>query len=317
MEIRHLKDRMIRKCQKLAKTTSPTTKKSSRGDSFSFQTFTAPSDFRCKEMEKWFLQQQKRTAPVPRRTITTGFDSAQGVITAGHSHGLPSSSKQPLQRSITNPESSQKHLLHKPLPLIYPTRTDIPLPVLAGMNRITSPPPLPVLLLSQREELGFDDPEPTNNKIAEDALMPYPTLQRRPSCIKRNSLGDIKTVSWADNGEIDKQISQYVSAAREAQAAGKFVFFFFVSWLLQAVFYDNLLNRNNPTGKLEEARKLYQDQVDGLEDLHAQVREGLNHLRLETTHLQRIEEAIRKQREALDVGFQEFEQKHALFQVKG
>ena len=71
------------------------------------------------------------------------------------------------------------------------------------------------------------------------------------------------------------------------------------------------------TGKLEEVRKLYQDQVSGLEDLHAQVREGLDHLRLETTHLQRIEETIRQQREALGAGFQEFEQKQALFQVKG
>ncbi len=68
---------------------------------------------------------------------------------------------------------------------------------------------------------------------------------------------------------------------------------------------------------MEEVRKLYQDQVSGLEDLHAQVREGLDHLRLETTHLQRIEETIRQQREALGAGFQEFEQKQALFQVKG
>jgi hypothetical protein len=221
MEIRHLKDRMIRKCQKLAKITPPVTKKASRGDSFSFQTFTAPSDFRCKEMEKWFLQQQKRGASVPRRTITTnGYGAAQELMIAGDSRHPSSWSKQPMQRSITNPEPSSKQkeiMFYKPLPLIYPTQTEIPLPVPAGMRQIMSPPPLPVLLLSQREELGFDDPP----QIAENASEPRPKLLRRPSCIKRNSLGDIKTVSWADNGDIDAQFSQYVSAAREAQAAGK------------------------------------------------------------------------------------------------
>jgi hypothetical protein len=311
MEIRHLKDRMIRKCQKLAKTTLPVTKKASRGDSFSFQTFTAPSDFRCKEMEKWFLQQQKRGASVPRRTITTnGYGAAQELMIAGDSHHPSSSSKQPMQRSITNPEPSKQKetMFYKPFPLIYPTRTEIPLPVPAGMRQIMSPPPLPVLLLSQREELGFDDPP----QIAENAFEPRPKLLRRPSCIKRNSLGDIKSVSWADNGDIDAQFSQYVSAAREAQAAGKR---FVLSLLARAVLFFGSYDPN--TGKLEEVRKLYQDQVSGLEDLHAQVREGLDHLRLEATHLQRIEETIRQQREALGAGFQEFEQKQALFQFKG
>jgi len=51
--------------------------------------------------------------------------------------------------------------------------------------------------------------------------------------------------------------------------------------------------------------------------LHRQVKEGLEHLRSETDHLQRIDETIRKQRGALDATFQEFEQKQTLFQEKG
>jgi hypothetical protein len=234
MEIRHLKDRMIRKCQKLAKTTAPVSKKPSRGDTFSFQTFVAPSDFRCKDMEKWFIKQQKRNPPVPRRTITApGYGIIQELTFTGES-------RSPIQRSITNPESSSKPMqsisYHS---LILPTATSPPIPVPAGLNQVMSPPPLPVLLLSEREALGFDDPEPTTWPLptvfdqpgVSDILpvpmeegTPHPSLSRRVSCIKRNSMADMKTVSWADNHDIDAQLSQYESAAREAQASGQFLF---------------------------------------------------------------------------------------------
>ena len=239
MEIRHLKDRMIRKCQKLAKTTVPISKKPSRGDTFSFQTFVAPSDFRCKDMEKWFIKQQKRSPPVPRRTITApGYGIIQELTLTGESRSPKAN--QPLQRSITNPESSSKprqSISYHSLTL--PTITSPPIPVPAGLNQVMSPPPLPVLLLSEREALGFDDPEPTTwplpmvfdqpgtsdmlpvpPPIEEGGATPRPTLSRRTSCIKRNSIADMKTVSWADNHDIDAQLSQYESAAREAQASG-------------------------------------------------------------------------------------------------
>lgn len=71
------------------------------------------------------------------------------------------------------------------------------------------------------------------------------------------------------------------------------------------------------SGKWEEVRALYLDQITGLENLHLQVKEGLQHLRSETDHLQRIEETIRIQREALDSTFQQFEHKQVLLQEKG
>jgi len=129
---------------------------------------------------------------------------------------------------------------------------------------------------------------PVPPPIEEGAFPSPPTLSRRPSCIKRDSVADMKTVSWADNHDIDAQLSQYESAAREAQASGK--------W--------------------EEVRTLYLEQISGLEGLNSKVREGLEHLRTETNHLQSIEDTIRRQREVLDAGFHEFEQKHALFQEK-
>lgn len=171
------------------------------------------------------------------------------------------------------------------------------------MGLIGSPLPLPVLLLGHREEYGLDPPlirtvesppsEPLNSRTEEQDPAPESSstcqLRHRRSCIKRASIGDlVKTVSWADNQELDQQVSKYASAARSAQASGK--------W--------------------DEVRTLYLEQITSLENLHIQVKEGLEHLRSETDHLQRIDESIRCQREALDATFQELEQKHTQFEEK-
>jgi len=77
------------------------------------------------------------------------------------------------------------------------------------------------------------------------------------------------------------------------------------------------LTYTSPEGKWEEVHSLYLEQVAGLENLHLQVKEGLEHLRSETEHLQKIDETIRRQREVLTSTFAEFEQKHKVFQDKG
>jgi hypothetical protein len=82
-------------------------------------------------------------------------------------------------------------------------------------------------------------------------------------------------------------------------------------------FSDCILTVPLIIGKWDQVRVLYLEQITGLENLHIQVKEGLEHLRSETDHLQRIDEMIRKQRSILDVTFQEFEQKQTLLQEKG
>lgn len=206
MEIRHLKDRMVRKCKKLTKTTLPISKRSSRDDSFSFQTFIAPADFRVKEMEKWFWNQQQRALSLPRRPTVSSGNPISALD--------PSSTKLRINRSLTNPEQSTKQ---KP-PVLH-----------EATHGILSPPPLPVLLLSHREEYGLDDPvqQVAEHPDAQDQQpnpaesSSRPSLQRRPSCIKRNSLTEFKTVSWADNQEWGAQVDNYAAAAREAQASGE------------------------------------------------------------------------------------------------
>lgn len=61
MQIRHLKDRMIRKCQRLVKASAPTDKNTAR---VMFFTLHAPPDFRLKEMERWFRSQGSEFADV-------------------------------------------------------------------------------------------------------------------------------------------------------------------------------------------------------------------------------------------------------------
>ncbi|RDX55787.1 hypothetical protein OH76DRAFT_569564 [Lentinus brumalis] len=55
VEIRHLKDRMIRKCTRLSRETTPKDKAATHR--VMFQTVHAPPDFRLKEMERWFKLQ--------------------------------------------------------------------------------------------------------------------------------------------------------------------------------------------------------------------------------------------------------------------
>jgi len=59
------------------------------------------------------------------------------------------------------------------------------------------------------------------------------------------------------------------------------------------------------------------EQVTGLDALHDQVIQGIDNLRIESEHLERVEKAIVQQREALRSTFQNLEQKQSLLQSKG
>ena len=57
--------------------------------------------------------------------------------------------------------------------------------------------------------------------------------------------------------------------------------------------------------------------MTGLDTLHEQVVQGLDNLRIESEHLERVEKAIVQQREALRATFHNLEQKQSLLQSKG
>ncbi|KAF8641165.1 hypothetical protein AX17_000800 [Amanita inopinata Kibby_2008] len=373
MQIRHLKDRMIRKCQRLSKA-SRHSKKPSRGDPLTFQTIMAPADFRVKEMEKWFREQHKRTASLlrhpsgpprspalnvhaskmlpspcncPNCTSTSHRELGQLPSSSkpNRYHTLPSSTTKAVvishtpsdsrtkvvqgpvshRKSARVPESldpSSNHAFSQPLKVLS-TVSNQPLPVMS------SPPPLPILLRSQRSALGLglgespmntaaptggdpDSPEPAANAevidvnnspapssqdsadalgVADLAVLPGSVeIRRRRSCIKRSSIGEIpKTVSWADEPEWEYRLSKYADAAKEAQSSDR---------------------------KWEEIREIYLEQMSGLDALSEQVGQGLTNLRVESEQLEHVEKTIAQQRETLHAMFKDLEQKQSLFQAK-
>ncbi|KAF5356083.1 hypothetical protein D9756_003731 [Leucocoprinus leucothites] len=375
IEIRRLKDRMVRKCQKLARAAIPPSESLSP-----FQTYIASEDFRVKEMERWFREQQKRAnatavrhalmEPVPSSTEHTRHDithpqcpqciagagvSSSNILTAPPKKQTATTSQPPhksnLQRSATSANTGSRAsfkpgLYSRAQALISVSRAIKPgrstsLPTSQNsQNQLTrsatrpsviSPPPLPILLRGQRSQFGLEDdlgqaesalgdsefpessvsdspppPAPKEVPIGQDQLpqsspqssgdetsSPNPTgsVTRRRSCIKRGSVSELgaKTVSWADDQELGNHLSRFASAAEDAQTSGR---------------------------RWEEIREIYLEQISGLENLQLQVREGLENLKTESEHLQRVDDTIRRQREQLRSTFDEFERKQCLFNEK-
>lgn len=194
LEIRHLKERMVRKGSKYAKASMTVSKTSSP-----FKSFILPDDFRVKEMERWFREQQKRaSASAVRRSSSSGRQPSVATH-LNHNHGqrqcpqcIPSTSgpppvkwtasgavppkSEPLVVHATaqgNASTSSKSKLYsRAQALLSISRTIKPervasLPVsnkhtpadppLSRSSVVVSPPPLPVILRGQRSAFGLDD----------------------------------------------------------------------------------------------------------------------------------------------------------------
>lgn len=315
MQLRHLKDRMIRKCQRLGNV-STGTKKVSQGGPFVFQSLVAPSDFRLKEMEKWFREQQKRVAAKSAGAKTSG---KAGPPQSSSQALVPSSKAVTVKKSQSTQQVPDKRQQRPPSTHREPPqsrRSSYPTAAVAQRppTEVFSPPPLPILLVAQREEYGLD-PSPVDLYACEDVERPDvsdpPTetespgadtskvnsgnepepgqLRRRRSCIKRNSMSElVKRVSWSDAQDLDQQLSRYAAAAKQVHSSE--------TWT--------------------EVRNLYMDQIFALNTLQDQVREGLDQIRVESDHLLRVEAAIQRQRGALEDSFKDFEHKHSTFQLK-
>ncbi|THH34100.1 hypothetical protein EUX98_g120 [Antrodiella citrinella] len=149
MEIRHLKDRMIRKCQRLSRGASIRDKNTSR---VMFFTVHAPPDFRMKEMERWFRAQgpevmqaeevMTRTTPYccdkcgpllpqtaqsqTRRTHSGSRTTAKGVseriARRPSASQLGSTSRQPQSGPRAQPQKQARSETSPP-PLPVPTRS--------------------------------------------------------------------------------------------------------------------------------------------------------------------------------------------------
>lgn len=326
LEIRHLKDRMIRKCQRLAK--GPLSRSPGVAVGLSFQTIVAPSDFRLREMERWFLDQHARTQQKRHEkgssTPCKCSKCPESLANLEVSLQVNKFESSTMASQTNHSPQSKVELDQGPgcpcRPTVVPSSIEKPA-LLTYRNRSTTtatpPSPRRVTYL----DTGFDRSDhlqrtaslPTNGSshsepepIKPTALDPISNHQvrRRPSCLKRSSVS--KRVSWADN--LDAQASKYVSVVRDAQTSG----------VNQVEFSLQEGPFIIPTGlKWEEIRDTYMEQMLGLEALHQRVEESLKHLRSESEQLKRADETIRRQREVLSATFKEFEQKQIRFQAKG
>ncbi|TFK77136.1 hypothetical protein BDN72DRAFT_830303 [Pluteus cervinus] len=313
LEIRHLKDRMIRKCQKLP--ASVAQRKMVRNGTFGFSTIVAPPDFRVKEMEKWFRNQQKNVMqkrPTPQTQSIRGTAQCcsrcaaaeqkrmlEKQSTSKNAHSVkPKALPTPTNTKALPPPTSPKtttapaiETSRSPKGPTTPLQIELPArPVSPGINILASPPPLRYpfrpqypnneLPLASDSTLG-EEPHGETDKLADIPRIP----RRRRSCIKRNSIGDLaKTVSWADDRNLDQ--------ARVLQDA--------------------------QTSKLkwEEVRDVYTKQMTGLDTLQNQVTDNLSQLRIEVEQLEKLDSTLRQQRETIRQTFKDLEQNQESLQTK-
>ncbi|KAF8642285.1 hypothetical protein AX16_009556 [Volvariella volvacea WC 439] len=176
LEIRHLKDRMIRKCHRLPGASSH--RKLGRTGAFAFQTIVAPADFRLKEMEKWFKHLQRSADAVLKRHNAThpdGVDSCSKCAStkpssARHIEGLKvnskhrsSSSTKALPAPITSTPEVEAIPASSPTSAPAPT-TILPMPVPAPSTPLPAPDPTPLPVLVTVLPVGASTPHSVRSK---------------------------------------------------------------------------------------------------------------------------------------------------------
>ncbi|TCD62219.1 hypothetical protein EIP91_007224 [Steccherinum ochraceum] len=148
MEIRHLKDRMIRKCQRLARGASIRDKNTSR---VMFFTVHAPPDFRMKEMERWFRSQGPEiTQTEETYTRSTPYCCEKcGPLLPQQPRPPPSKPAQPPKRSSSQRSTHTKAGISERIAR-RPSGSQLAATASRqARQETTSPPPLPVPVRSR------------------------------------------------------------------------------------------------------------------------------------------------------------------------
>ncbi|KAI0756924.1 hypothetical protein C8Q80DRAFT_1092635 [Daedaleopsis nitida] len=135
VQIRHLKDRMIRKCTRLSRTTIPRDKPTPR---LIFQTIHAPPDFRLKEMERWFKLQGGEIVKTPKVPTAAPYCEDCADCMAHQKRTQPYSQA---QASVRGPPSSSKPVPPAGYPPERMARRQIPHGQMAPHPRSSALPP--------------------------------------------------------------------------------------------------------------------------------------------------------------------------------
>jgi len=114
MHVRHLKERMIRKCRRLARI-SP-----GHGKEAQFRTLYAPPDFTLKELEKWYRNRHDANNAPPSFVQK----SRKSHATSKHSHGTRGASGKPRAAGATASRRSSRSELSYAEDSHYPEQTE-------------------------------------------------------------------------------------------------------------------------------------------------------------------------------------------------
>ncbi|KAI0788466.1 hypothetical protein C8Q75DRAFT_807679 [Abortiporus biennis] len=210
MQIRHLKDRMIRKCQRIARTSTTRDKNTSRT---LFFTVHAPPDFRLKEMERWFRSQgsifpepepDAPSPPPPSTPLPYSCSQCAAQLQAQsaqqHTHHVrrPSASshrqvhvkattervhlqRRPSTSSHTMANTSRNDDKTKPIPVPHrPSEVKVRIPRHSEPLRTVRPPPCseksrPV---TPSHEPRLESPHPVRSNVISPDPIPIPFRSR-------------------------------------------------------------------------------------------------------------------------------------------
>ncbi|KAJ8702545.1 hypothetical protein PTI98_001252 [Pleurotus ostreatus] len=345
LEIRHLKERMIRKCQKSCK--AAPVKRLGRGESFAFQTFIAPSDFRLKEMEKWLKQHEGRDgypsvnlSSFAGRSITRDaakrnsycchrcskpncIEDHKAGTSAGNS---PAPAGTPLLRPSSpggsgdddsdvedDPAHTSRYAngVSPSPPLQIPEPITQPVPSLPRTS-VTSPEPIPVpyrprSLVDASGEIIM--PPIDNNDMYYDGAAPEEPVQT-PEPVQMSLPAIPEEGGSPSNKYIPPPLRTRRSCLKRAPSVDNLKT---VSWADDRDLTNQLTKYTNAVKEAEDSGRQWQDmyteQMNALDSLHNHVIEGLERIRLEAEYLRGVEETIATQRRALEVRHTEFQGK--------
>ncbi|EPQ60676.1 hypothetical protein GLOTRDRAFT_68519 [Gloeophyllum trabeum ATCC 11539] len=297
MRMRHLKDRMIRKCMRLARVSPPK-------QSVTFKTVQAPPDFRLKELEKWFKEERipvEDDAPPSRPTSHVSVSrtvprSQRSSVRYSYRMGTPrpvSTNLSYVEEDTRPPGPGYSEPEREPTPLpprvASPERIPMPEPEVDRMPEPeTTQMPVPEIPNPLGEPIPVDIAAPLNQD-----LPPRPNIPRRRSSLKsanalnRFSNGSVKTVAWAMDRDWLDQVAKYEDAIAALEGTGN---------------------------EVEEIKASYRVQIGEIRGLRQHISDGLARLQREVERLRLSEDIMRGLEDRIQSNYDALQDKQTQYQ---
>ncbi|TFK57127.1 hypothetical protein OE88DRAFT_1640884 [Heliocybe sulcata] len=319
MRMRHLKDRMIRKCMRLARVAPPK-------QSVTFKTLHAPPDFRLKELEKWFREEgipvdndalpvrpssNVQTRPKPpscecdmcrERRAAQGQSRPTSQVSAPRSasrsqrSSVRYSARMPTPRPLSTalsyvdepgppPPQEYDYAEHErsptPVPPPPPEKIEMPVPETIQM-------PLPEIPNPHGEPIPVDIAAPVMDPLDR------PAIPRRRSSLKgangglnRFSTGSVKSVAWAMDRDWLERVAKYE---------------------------DTIANLEGTGNEVEEIKASYEVQISEIRTMRQHISGDLGRLQREMERLRLREDLMRDLEERIRNNHEILQEKQTQYQ---